>query len=112
MTATRTSQGPGAPADRTFRQRNAALLVNLGQAIIEDASILDDIPEGAMLVLLPVDADPGFIEASIATGVEMIGKGHNVYFRHLTIGEWGIDYGQITRELEATEQEAVGTATD
>jgi hypothetical protein len=70
-------------------------LAELGKAIIGDASILDGIPEGAMLVLLPTDADPEFIEASIATGIEIIGKGHNVYFRHLAPGEWGIDFGTI-----------------
>jgi hypothetical protein len=88
--------------DKPSRRRNAALLAELGKAIIADASILEGIPEGAMLVLLPADADPEFIEAGIATGIEMIGKGHNVYFRHLAPGEWGIDFVTTAGQEVAT----------
>ena len=95
MTVANATRDQITATDQSFRQRNAALLAQLGTAIIGDASILDGIPEGAMLVLLPTDADREFIEASIATGVEMFGKGHNVYFRHLAPGEWGIEYARI-----------------
>jgi hypothetical protein len=88
MTATRV--GPPGPslADEAFRDRNAALLTDLGLAIIDDPSILEQIPNGAMLVLLPADADEAFVQRSIETGLEMLRRGHNVYFRHLAPGEW------------------------
>jgi hypothetical protein len=98
MTVAHPISTPTVATDRTFRRRNAALLSELGTAIIQDASILDEIPEGAMLVLLPTNADRDFIESSIATGIDMIAKGHNVYFRHLAPGEWGIDYTQIAEQ--------------
>lgn len=85
-------------AIQTFRRQNAALLAQLGKAIMDDASILAGIPNGAMLVLLPTDADREFVGASITTGIDMIGKGHNVYFRYLEPGEWGIDFAAIAKE--------------
>lgn len=64
-------------ADRVFD-----LLDEFTQAIFADPSLLNDVPNGATLVLLP-DDDPGFVERSIARGVEAIRQGRNVYFRHV-----------------------------
>jgi hypothetical protein len=88
MTATRAGAKRHGVADTAFRDQNAALLIDLGHAIIDDPSILEQIPNGAMLVLLPTNAEEAFIERSIETGLDMLRQGHNVYFRHLAPGEW------------------------
>jgi hypothetical protein len=64
-------------ADRVFD-----LLDDFTQAIFADPSLLDDIPDGATLVLLP-DDDPDFIERSIARGIAAIRQGRDVYFKHV-----------------------------
>ena len=97
MTTTQASAKALRLADEAFRDRNAALLTDLGLAIIEDPSILEQIPDGAMLVLLPDDADEAFVERSIETGLTMLRRGHNVYFRHLAPGEWSAA-GSVSEE--------------
>src|SRR5687768_16973461 len=76
----------------------ATLTAEPGSAIIADASILDEIPNGAGLVLLPDGADEEFVEATIALGLDVLRKGHSVYFRWLAPGEWGIGAQPVTTE--------------
>ena len=63
--------------------RNLDLAADLLRSIGDDPAILDQIPDGAMLVLLPADADEAFVEANVAVGLDMLRKGHDVYFRHV-----------------------------
>ena len=76
--------------EQSVRERIAALTIELGRAIIANASILEEIPDGAGLVLLPDGADEAFIEANIALGLDALRKGRSVYFKRLAPGEWGI----------------------
>ena len=98
MTVAQSAPAAVSTTGPSFRRRNAALLAQLGKAILRDAAVLDGIPNGAMLVLLPTDADREFIDASIVIGVDMLDKGHNVYFRHLEPGEWGINFADIATD--------------
>jgi hypothetical protein len=63
-------------------------MIDLGTALIEaamdDATVLDGIPSGATLVLLPVD-DPAYVDQAIAVGLEAVHRGRDVYFRHLRL---------------------------
>jgi hypothetical protein len=69
----------------------ASKIINLQfgfiRAIIADPSILDDIPNGVMLKLLP-DDDPDLVEANIAIGLNAVGKGKDVYFRHVRVADF------------------------
>ena len=51
-------------------------------AALDDVSALDDIPDGATLVLLPAD-DPAFCEEAIALGIADVRRGLIVYFKHV-----------------------------
>jgi Family of unknown function (DUF5647) len=53
-----------------------------GLAVIDNPSLLDEIPDGANLVLVP-DDDPAFAEAKIELGIAAVRRGENVYFRHV-----------------------------
>jgi hypothetical protein len=64
-------------------ERNLDLAADLLKSIGDDPAILAQIPEGAMLVLLPTDADEAFLEANVAIGLDMLRIGHDVYFRHV-----------------------------
>ena len=78
------------PEDSTIRDRNISLTFDLSRAILADPTILDEIPNGATLVLLPHDADAAFVEENIALGIAALREGRNVYFRHLAPGEWSV----------------------
>ena len=78
-----TEQQTVAPAHAVdeFDRKSIALTADFIAAAIDDASILDGIPPGAVLVLLP-DDDPAFVDESIALGVAAIRQGRDVVFRH------------------------------
>jgi hypothetical protein len=57
-----------------------------GLALIDDPALLDEIPQGANLVLVP-DDDPAFADAKIELGIAAIRRGENVYFRHVRTGD-------------------------
>ena len=86
MTATKTPIAEAVDVEG----RNLDLAADLLTAIADDPTILDQIPNGAMLVLLPADADDAFVEANVAIGLDMLRKGHDVFFRHVGPGEWKI----------------------
>ena len=73
----------GAPARTVdaFDQTTIGLTADLIAAAMDDASVLEGIPHGAILVLLPSD-DPAFVEESIARGIAAVRQGRNVVFRH------------------------------
>ena len=77
-------------APPTIEERIGRLHATLGRRIIADPAILNEIPNGAALVLLPHDADDAFIEANIVLGLDALKKGRSVYFKRLEPGEWGI----------------------
>jgi hypothetical protein len=76
-----TERATAAPVVETDTDRVFDLIDDFTQAILVDPSLLDDVPHGATLVLLP-DDDPEFVERSIQRGVEAIRHGRDVYFRH------------------------------
>ena len=63
---------------------------DLARAVVADPSILDEIPEGCTLVLLPQDADEAFVEANLAIALRAARRGRNVYIRHVAPGEWSV----------------------
>lgn len=77
-----TMKVPTKPTVNEFDRKVFAQTFDLIEAAIDDASVLDDIPNGAVLVLLPAD-DPAFAEEALALGVKAVREGRNVYFKHL-----------------------------
>ncbi len=49
-------------------------------AIIDDPAILEDIPNGVLLMLMP-DDDPEYTAISIERGMAAVAQGRDVYFR-------------------------------
>jgi hypothetical protein len=68
-----------------FDRKTVAQTFDLISAALDDVSVLDDIPDGATLVLLPPD-DPDFSEEAIALGIADVRRGRNVYFKHVPAG--------------------------
>lgn len=62
-------------------ERDIELSVAFVNAFYEDVSILDDIPNGSTLVLLP-DDDPELAEINFRSGIEAARNGADVYIRH------------------------------
>lgn len=73
-----------------FWDRHNELHSGLLRAILADATILEEIPNGASLMLIPRDADEAYLESCIEVGVDSLRKGLNVYFRYLAPGEWWV----------------------
>jgi hypothetical protein len=70
------------PAVDEFDRTSISLTADFIEAALDDASILNGIPRGAVLVLLPGD-DPNFVTESIAIGIEAVRQGKDVVFRHV-----------------------------
>lgn len=66
----------------TATDRTLALAEELFQAAKTDPSIYDEIPQGATLVLLPLN-DPTVVQVNVESGLASIERGENVYFLHL-----------------------------
>lgn len=77
-----TSSVGAAFLDPAFIARDAEVLVAFHRAALADPTILDGIPHGATLVLLP-DGEPEYLERRIALGVAAIRQGRDVLFRHV-----------------------------
>lgn len=60
-----------APVVEDFDRRTIALTADFIGAALGEPIVLDGIPRGAGLVLLPND-DPPFVEESIAVGIEAV----------------------------------------
>ena len=60
------------------------------RAVVADPTILDEIPNGCTLVLLPEGADQEFVETNLAIALRAARRGRNVYIRHLAPGEWSV----------------------
>jgi len=66
----------------TFVDRNIRLGFQLARDIVDDPSLLDEIPEGATVVLIP-DDDAELAEANLRQGIAAFRAGANVYLRHV-----------------------------
>jgi hypothetical protein len=63
-------------------ERNMDLSFDFARRIFENPEILEEIPEGATLVLLP-DDDPSLLQEKMELGIRALHRGENVYFRHV-----------------------------
>lgn len=70
-------------ATQDFVKNDTDLWVAFSQAIVDDPSILEDIPDGSTVVLIP-DDDPEIAEANIQRGVDAVRRGSDVYIRHVS----------------------------
>jgi hypothetical protein len=68
---------------RVVEQRNIALTADFLAAAVDDPTILDNVPNGCVLILVPEDTDEAFIEANLALARDAIREGRDVYVRHL-----------------------------
>ena len=74
-------------ADATSRvNRNIELARRFTLALFEDPAKLDELPDGATLVLLP-DDDPDLAESNLQGGIRMVRAGMDVVFRDLRTPE-------------------------
>jgi hypothetical protein len=87
-------------APPTIQERIGRLHATLGRSIIADPSILEEIPNGSALFLIPEDSDEEFVEANIALGLDALRKGRSVYFKRLAPGEW--DLSSLSNDSEST----------
>lgn len=69
-------------------ERSIDLSFDFLHSVIDDPTILDDIPAGATLVLIP-DNDPELAEVKYQLAVDVARRGENVYIRHIQSGEKG-----------------------
>ncbi len=62
--------------------RNILLAFELAQTHLEHPELLNDVPDGATLVLIP-DNDPELTAFNIELGMKAVQAGQDVYFRHV-----------------------------
>jgi hypothetical protein len=62
--------------------RNIHAAFELAKQIIDDPSILDNIPDGASIVFIPRD-NPAAAESNLQLGLKILQSGEDVYFRHV-----------------------------
>lgn len=55
-------------------------------AAFADTTLLEDIPRGVMLFLLP-DDDPEFVKREVAAAADSARRGQDVYLRHVRVAE-------------------------
>jgi hypothetical protein len=75
----------------SYATRSIELSGALGLAILDDPTLLEGIPNGCTLFLLPAD-EPAYLELSLELGIAAIREGRNVYFKHVPAG-FGKDFG-------------------
>ena len=66
--------------------RSINLTFDFARAIVDDPNILDDVPEGAIVVLIPAD-DPELAAVEVEEGLAALRQGWDVYFRHVRPGD-------------------------
>lgn len=64
-------------------------------SIVDDPEILNDIPDGAAVILLP-DDDPELLEMNLQRGLEAAKSGADVYIRHFVRAELTPLHGTIS----------------
>lgn len=70
-------------ADPGFTERNITLSFEFAKSIVDDPAILDEVPDGATLVLLPSD-EPDLARENLRLGIAAAERGENVYLRHVS----------------------------
>ena len=70
------------PVTPDLTKRNIDLGFDLLDAILDDSSILDQIPHGITLILLP-SGDPELFASNVELGLNAIHRGRDVLFRHV-----------------------------
>ena len=65
-----------------FVERNLELAERLLVAGFDDPALLEAVPDGATIVLLP-DDDPELAAYNLELGLASIRRGRDVYFRHV-----------------------------
>lgn len=65
-----------------FPKRNITLSFEFAKSIVDDPAILEEIPDGATLVLLP-DDEPDLVRENLRLGLEAAKRGEDVYIRHV-----------------------------
>jgi hypothetical protein len=65
------------------KRQEVDLWVEFTHAIVDDPSILEDVPEGATVVLIP-DDDPELAEGNYQRAINAARRGSDVYIRHVT----------------------------
>ena len=73
--------------DVSMMTRRDDLFFALCHAILDDQSLLEKIPNEAVVALLPHEADDSVIEVKMALGVNALSKGPSVYLKWLGLGE-------------------------
>jgi len=83
MTASITAAPTATEAEADARAaKDLELTRRFGLAMIADPTLLDEVPDGVLLELLP-DDDAEHVEVALARGIEAARAGRNVYFRHV-----------------------------
>jgi hypothetical protein len=70
-------------AESYFTERNITLSFEFARSIVDNPSILDEIPDGATLILLPSD-EPDLVRENLRLGIAAAERGENVYLRHVS----------------------------
>ncbi|HET8523368.1 MAG TPA: DUF5647 family protein [Thermomicrobiales bacterium] len=68
--------------DAVLAERNIELAFTFMHDVLDDPALLDEIPDGVTLVLIPAD-DPATAEANLAIATAEARRGRNVYIRHM-----------------------------
>lgn len=66
----------------TVMDRNLVLAGELIAAQLADPALLEEIPDGATVILIP-DDDPALAEHNLALVREVFARGKNVYLKHV-----------------------------
>jgi hypothetical protein len=68
--------------DAVLAERNIELAFSFMHDVLDDPALLDEIPEGTTLVLIPSD-DPATAEANLQIATTEARKGRDVSIRHV-----------------------------
>ena len=82
MSTDTTTDEAVSPETRQLATRNFLLQQQFMRAMLTDDALNAEVPDGAMLVLLP-DHDPELATANLRAGVAAAEHGLNVYLRHV-----------------------------
>lgn len=72
------------PAADDFDRKAISLTAGFIETAVDDSSVLEGIPQGAILVLLPPE-DPALVEESTVLGIVAVRQGRDVTFRHAVL---------------------------
>jgi hypothetical protein len=67
--------------------RNIDLAFEFIRETLDDPGILDGVRDGVTFVLVP-DDEPALAEANIASGIDAVRRGRDVYFKHVSSSEY------------------------